>query len=291
VPPAYSGRFKGNVPAVPDAASPRDPVPAAPSAKSLAPVVKALAPVRRIIKPKFYGIEHVPQGGALLVGNHTLNVVFDLMFLIAEFIERGIVVRVLGDHALFRIPVSRQLLTACGVVPGTRANTRELMRRGDLIMVFPGGAREMAKRKGERYQLIWKHRLGFAAMAIEGRYPIVPFATMGAEDALDIVIDTDNPVMAPARKLAEKLLNVEAPPIVRGIGLTPIPRPERLYFWFGEPITTLQYGGVADEHNARELRARAAASIEGGLDFLFAEREKDPQRSLLKRLTSRSDSE
>jgi hypothetical protein len=36
----------------------------APSAKSLAPVVKALAPLRRVIKPKFYGIEHVPKGGA-----------------------------------------------------------------------------------------------------------------------------------------------------------------------------------------------------------------------------------
>lgn len=260
-------------------------MPEAPSARSLAPVVKALAPVRRIIKPKFYGIDNVPKGGALLVGNHSLYAVFDLMFLTAEFIERGIVVRGLGDHALFRIPVSRQLLTACGVVPGTRPNIRELMRRGDLIMVFPGGAREMAKRKGESYQLIWKHRVGFAAMAIEGRYPIVPFASLGIEDALDIVLDTDNPLMAPARKLAMKLLNVEPPPIVRGIGLTPIPRPERLYFWFGEPISTLEYGGVADEHNALESKARTAASIEGGLDFLFDEREKDPDRSLLKRLT------
>jgi 1-acyl-sn-glycerol-3-phosphate acyltransferase len=271
-------------------ANPREAVPAAPSAKSLAPFVKALAPVRRLIKPKFYGIEHVPKGGALLVGNHTLYGVFDLMLMSAELIERGIVVRGLADHALFRIPVSRQLLTACGTVPGTRPNTRELMRRGDLIMVFPGGAREVAKRKGERYQLIWKNRLGFAVMAIEGRYPIVPFASMGLEHALDIVLDTDNPLMAPARKLTEKLLNAEPLPVVRGIGLTPIPRPERLYFWFGEPIPTLEYGGVADEQNARELRARTAASIEGGLNFLFAEREKDPERSLLKRF-SPSDSE
>jgi 1-acyl-sn-glycerol-3-phosphate acyltransferase len=272
------------------AANSHEAVPAAPSAKSFAPVVKALAPARRIIKPKFYGVEHVPKGGALLVGNHTLYGVFDLMLLTAELIERGIMVRGLADHALFRTLVSRKLLTACGVVPGTRANVRELMRRGDLIMVFPGGAREVAKRKGERYQLIWKHRLGFATMAIEGGYPIVPFASMGIEDALDIVLDTDNPVMAPARKLAMKLLNIEPLPIVRGIGLTPIPRPERLYFWFGEPITTLEYGGVSDEHNARELRATTAASIEGGLDFLFDEREKDPERSLLKRLI-RSDSE
>ena len=267
------------------AANPREAVPAAPSAKSLAPVVKALAPLRRVIKPKLYGIEHVPQGGALLVGNHTLYGVFDLLLWTAELIERGIMVRGLGDHVLFRVPVSRELLKACGIVPGTRANMRELMRRRDLILVFPGGAREVAKRKGERYQLIWKNRLGFAKMAIEGRYPIIPFASLGIEDALDIVLDTDNPLMAPVRKLFETLLGVEPLPIVRGIGLTPIPRPERLYFWFGEQISTLEYKGVADKDNAQELRARTAASIEGGLDFLFEEREKDPERSLLKRLS------
>lgn len=162
---------------------------------------------------------------------------------------------------------------------------RELMRRGDLILVFPGGAREVAKRKGEQYRLIWKNRLGFAVMAIEGRYPIVPFASMGIEHALDVVLDNDNPLMAPARKLFERLMNVEPLPIVRGIGLTPIPRPERLYFWFGEPISTLEYGGIADEANTRELRTRTATSIEGGLNFLLDERGKDPERSLLKRLT------
>lgn len=265
-------------------ANPREAVPAAPSAKSLVLGAKAFAPLRRIVKPKFYGIEHVPEGGALLVGNHNLYAV-DMIFLTAELVDRGIVVRLLADHAAFRIPIIRELLTACGVVPGSRANVRELMRRGDLIMVFPGGAREAGKRRGEQYQLIWKNRLGFAEMAIEGRYPIVPFASIGIEDALDIVVDTDNPLMAPARKLFKKLLNFEPLPIVRGIGLTPIPRPERLYFWFGEPIPTLQYGGVADEGNAREVRTRTIASIEGGLNFLLDEREKDPERSLLKRLS------
>ncbi|OMC57050.1 hypothetical protein A5747_04420 [Mycobacterium sp. IS-836] len=267
------------------AANPREAVPDAPSAKSFAPVVKALAPLRRVIKPKVYGIEHVPKRGALLVGNHTLYGVFDLLLWTAELIERGIMVRGLGEHVLFRVPGSGELLKACGIVPGTRANMRELMRRRDLILVFPGGAREVAKRKGERYQLIWKNRLGFAKMAIEGRYPIVPFASLGIEDALDIILDNDHPLMAPLRKLCEKLLNVEPLPIVRGIGLTPVPRPERLYFWFGEPISTREYDGVANEDNAQDLRARTAASIEGGLDFLFAEREEDPERSLLKRLS------
>ena len=72
------------------AANPREALPPAPSAKSFAPVVKALAPVRRIVKPKVYGIEHVPKGGALLVGNHTLYGVFDLMLWTAELLPESV---------------------------------------------------------------------------------------------------------------------------------------------------------------------------------------------------------
>jgi hypothetical protein len=35
------------------------------------------------------------------------------------------------------------------------------------VLVYPGGGREVAKRKGEKYQLLWKERVGFARLAIE----------------------------------------------------------------------------------------------------------------------------
>src|SRR5271170_889744 len=261
-----------------------------PSAGAMAPIVKVLAPLRQLIKPKFYGIEHVPERGALLVGNHTLYGILDLLLLYAELCDRGIVPRALADHAHFRVPGIRQLMTARGAVPGTRANTRELMQRGDLIMVFPGGGREVTKRKGEQYQLIWKNRKGFAVMAIEHGYPIIPFASVGTEHSMDILMDADNPLMAPARALFKAVLGTpDTPPIVRGIGLTPIPRPERLYFWFGEPIPTDSYGGVSDEANVLELRSRAANAIESGIKFLLDEREHDPGRSVVNRLLGKGD--
>jgi len=260
-----------------------------PSAGAMAPIVKVLAPLRQLIKPKFYGIEHVPERGALLVGNHTLYGILDLLLLYAELCDRGIVPRALADHAHFRVPGIRQLMTASGAVPGTRANTRELMGRGDLIMVFPGGGREVTKRKGEQYQLIWKNRMGFAVMAIEHGYPIIPFASVGTEHSMDILMDADNPLMAPVRALFKAVLGTsDTPPIVRGIGLTPIPRPERLYFWFGEPIPTDSYGRLGDEANAREVRSRAANAVEGGIKFLLDEREKDPGRSVVNRLFGKS---
>ena len=75
------------------------------------------------------------------------------------------------------------------MVRGTRANVRALMRDGQNILVFPGGADEVFKARGQEYRLMWKERLGFARLAIEFGYPIVPFAAVGAEEMLHVLAD------------------------------------------------------------------------------------------------------
>jgi 1-acyl-sn-glycerol-3-phosphate acyltransferase len=170
-------------------------VPAPPSTEEISRALRLLEPLRKLINPKVYGIENVPPSRALLVGNHTVMGMLDSPLMCAELWERGIIVRSLGDHAHFKVPVWREVLTAGGVVDGTRAITSELMRRGEVILVYPGGGREVAKRKGEQYKLIWKERMGFARLAIQHGYMIVPFAAVGAEEAVDIVLDGDSPLL------------------------------------------------------------------------------------------------
>jgi hypothetical protein len=76
-------------------------------------------------------------------------------------------------------------------------------------------------------------------------------------------------------------------PIVRGVGLTPLPRPERLYFWFGEPIDSSRFDGRHDDQAAaRQLRDEVKAAVEGGIAFLQAEREQDPHRALARRIVT-----
>lgn len=243
-----------------------------------------LEPARRVINPKVYGTENLPERGALLVGNHTLIGLLDAPLLCAELWERGIAVRILGNNAHFRLPRWRDLLQSVGVVPGTPAVAEELMRRGETLLVFPGGGREVAKRKGEKYQLLWENRMGFARLAVKHGYPIVPFATVGAEDALDVLVDNDNPVLKPATRLFERLSgSPDLFPIVRGIGPTPIPRPERQYYWFGESIDTSAVP-TTDDRAVSDIRDRTKASIERGIAFLLEEQRLDPNRSVLKRL-------
>lgn len=261
-------------------------VPEPPSAEEIRRALRLLEPLRKLINPKVYGIENVPPSRALLVGNHTVMGMLDSPLMCAELWERGIIVRSLGDHAHFKVPVWREVLTAGGVVDGTRAITSELMRRGEVILVYPGGGREVAKRKGEQYKLIWKERMGFARLAIQHGYMIVPFAAVGAEEAVDIVLDGDSPLLAPTRLFTEKILgSKDAMPITRGIGLSPVPRPERQYYWFGKPISTRSLKGQqADDAVVRKVREKTKKAVEQGMEFLLEEREKDPNRSVLKRL-------
>jgi 1-acyl-sn-glycerol-3-phosphate acyltransferase len=260
------------------------PVPDPPRPETLARLSRLLTPARRLIDPKVVGAENLPDRGALLVGNHTLIGLLDAPLLCAELWDRGIRVRILGNHAHFLLPRWRDLLEAAGVVPGTPAMAAELMRRGETVLVFPGGGREVAKRKGEKYRLLWAERMGFARLAVAHDYPIVPFATVGAEDALDIVLDTDHPALTPARRLFERLTgSPDLFPLVRGIGPTPIPRPERQYYWFGPAIPTADIDTTDDRGIAR-VRDATKAAIEHGIELMLDEQRRDPQRSVVRRL-------
>jgi 1-acyl-sn-glycerol-3-phosphate acyltransferase len=254
-------------------------------------LVSLLAPVSRVVQPKLYGVEHLPADGSLLVGNHTIYGLLDVPFMMAEiWKERRIVIRGLGEHAHYEVPLWRDVLTVGGMVRGTRDNVRALMRQRQTILVFPGGAREVNKTRGQRYQLLWRERIGFARLAIEFGYPIVPFAAVGAEEMLDVIIDQATPIYGELARGYEKLMGFPTPPMVRGIGLTPIPRPERLYFWFGEPIETGRFGGRGDDTAAaRALRDDVKNDILLGLQFLRDERDQDPKRDLLTRLRRRAD--
>ena len=68
----------------------------------------------------------------------------------------------------------------------------------------------------------------------------------------------------------DKTLGLPLPPVVRGIGLTPIPRPQRLYFWFGDPIPTVPWAGRHEDKGAlREVRDEVKAAVEGGIELLL----------------------
>jgi 1-acyl-sn-glycerol-3-phosphate acyltransferase len=250
-----------------------------------------LAPLRAWTSPKFYGLENIPADGpVLLVGNHNLMGGIDAPLLLPEVLRRrGRLIRGLAENVLISVPGVRHLLHHFGAVRGNRRNCLALLERGEAVIVFPGGGREAVRRKDEKYVLKWEGRSGFARMAIEAGAPIVPVAMIGVDDAYDIVVDGDHPVMRPLRWAVEALgLSRDlTPPLIRGVGPTVVPRPERFYFSAGAPIDPAPWRDAADMHAAAlELRDVVRKELEEELKFLFAERDRDPGRTLFGRLRS-----
>jgi 1-acyl-sn-glycerol-3-phosphate acyltransferase len=266
-----------------------------PSAVRLAWGNRAL---RWYFAPEYLHMERAdPERPTLFVGNHSVFGVLDvLLFADGLYRQRGISLRMLADRNHFKLPLWRDFVEQTGAVLGTRANCAALMRRGEHILVFPGGAREVFKHKGEAYRLIWKERYGFVQLAIQHGYSITPYATVGAEEAFDVLLDSRDYMQTPLgrylkrRGIADRYLRggEEFPPVVRGLGLTAIPRPEKLYFSIGKPIETARYeGSTNDPALLRRLRSRVGRALEKLIAELQEYRARDTRQGMLRRVLNR----
>lgn len=247
---------------------------------------KRLGPLRWYFRPTLLGAENLrPDRPGLLVGNHAIFGIIDSpLFFYEVYSQTGVFPRSLGDHSHFSIPGWGDSLIRFGAVPGTRENCARLMRDGQHILVFPGGAREVAKRKDEVNRLVWKQRTGFARMAISHGYDIIPFASLGCDEAYSILFDGEDFRQS---RIGKWLLKNERindflrdgdvfMPIARGLGPTSIPRPQPFYFAIGSPIATHDYQGQEDDPEILwKVRNQVAASIEHMIAQLAARREKE----------------
>ena len=211
--------------------------------------------VGKRLKVEVEGLENVPAGAALLVGNHAFG--WDSMLPIAAIsTQLARRVWVLGEHAWWRVPFLRRFARAVGVVDGSQENVTTLLARGELVLVLPGGLREAVKPRELRYQLLWGKRYGFVRAALRSQAPIVPLASIGTDELFDFVgnaysrgrrwLDSALPLPLPAR-------------------LLPIPHRVQLRFRFGEPIPC---PGGAEPDDFQAVR-RLRREVEGALHELI----------------------
>lgn len=254
------------------------------SPQPLSRLKKALWLQQQWFDPVFVGLEYVDKTRpALYVGNHTLYGALDApLMLLGLYQYKDVFLRALGDHLHFKVPLWRTLLWENGCVAGTPRNCQQLMEAKEHILVFPGGAREVMKNKGEEYKLVWKERTGFARMAMEHGYDIIPFAAVGVDDAFDIRYDANDFYRSKFGQFIQKtgLKNKYLRggdtflPLVTGLGL--LPRPEKFYFAFGERISTAHVQADSGNKTAQwQVREQVEASIYQLMDDLFARRKED----------------
>lgn len=227
---------------------------------------------RAYFEPEFFGLENIDaEKPAMYVTNHSVLGTLDGTLWAAElYLEKDVYCRSLVDDLHYMMPGWRHLAPKVGFVRGSRENCAAMMEGGEHIMVYPGGGRETCKRKGEKYQLTWKQRTGFARMAIQHGYDIITVAQVGQEDAYDIVVDGDEIMDSDfgdwlrEKGIAEKYLKDGETvfPLARGIGPTLIPRPEKQFYAFGSRISTKEYEGKTDKETLWEVRSKVQMQLE-----------------------------
>jgi 1-acyl-sn-glycerol-3-phosphate acyltransferase len=241
-------------------------------------------PVVSAFEPYLDGLDHLPADGRfLLVGNHTQSGTEALLIPYVVRRRIGIRARPLADRRFGNVKgLPADLFAAAGAVIGSPDTARELMRAGEPILVFPGGGREISKAKDQLYELMWEGRKGFARVAVENDYPIVPAALVGGDDVYH-VLTTSNGRWARMTKPITTRLTGDANmaiQLMRGIGPTMVPRPQRMYLRFGPPIDTSRPKGAVAEKWVETMQAKVKTRLEADIAALLDIRSADPYRRL-----------
>jgi 1-acyl-sn-glycerol-3-phosphate acyltransferase len=214
-----------------------------------------------------HGLEHLPaSGAALLVGYHGRPVAYDLCMLSVTLYERlGYLPHGVVHRAARRLPIMKWATDGLGFVEGDGAEVAQAVRRGEHILVQPGGTREGCRSYRTRYTVDWGERTGYLKLAIRHRMSIVPIAASGIDDGYFGLND--------GYALGKRLHAPLGLPLWLGVGplgLWPLspPFPVKITQYLGEPINPLENGPIdpADRGALLGLHKKVIDAVQGILD-------------------------
>ncbi len=249
--------------------------------------------VKRMFDPIFVGEENLPDKPCLFVGNHSLFALDGWVLAPVMLKEFDRFLRGLGDKFLFANKGIGDRVLQFGGVMGHPDVCSAMMKDGQDLVVFPGGAHEAVKSAKDMYELQWKERYGFVKLAAKHGYTIMPFGMVGPDEFYGHLIEgQDIPDTAVGQLLRRMGLLTDdtrsdmLPPIPVGAMGTIMPKPQRCYVGFGEPVDLASYKGrVPAKKQQQTIRAQVAEQIEMQLaELLFLRTQSRGQDSLLRRL-------
>ncbi len=216
---------------------------------------RASSAVSRYFSTSIEGLERLPAGGAMLVGNHALLGIDAWGLFPALYEASGRLPRGLAHRSLFKNPVVAHALNSAGVVPGHRELAVELLRAGEMCICYPGGARDSMKNRDEAYRLKWGNRAGFAHAAAEAGVPVVPVAAIGPDEAFRLLT---NRGIVPVKFLDNEVRSPVFLPVARRVPFT---------FVIGEPIAPPKLaGGEQDPELVRGFAGQVETALQALID-------------------------
>lgn len=221
-----------------------------------------------------FGIENVPaEGGAIIVANHSGVLPWDgLMINLAVRHEHPArrQCRLLALDMFALLPFFAPFLARTGAVRANPENGERLLRRGELIGVFPEGVRGVGKPYRDRYKLARFGRGGFVRLALRTGAPIVPCAIIGAEEVHPKIGGMDwvgKPLGLPFFPITPTF------PALGPLGLVPLP--SKWSIEFAEPVAVDQHGpdGADDPILVSRLSEQVRGTVQQMLDRRLARRQ------------------
>jgi 1-acyl-sn-glycerol-3-phosphate acyltransferase len=132
------------------------------------------------------GLENIPSGPVLLVGNHSGGTLIADTFVFAQAFydhfgaERRF--HQLAHDLVFAMPGVRAMLSRYGTIPASPKNMRRALARDAALLVYPGGDHETYRPSWESDEIDFDGRTGFVKLALEVGAPIVPVVAIGGQE-------------------------------------------------------------------------------------------------------------
>ena len=131
-------------------------------------------------------MDRLPDGGALMVGNHSGGLLaMDVPIIAVAFADTFGAERPLYclAHDMLVTGVAGPFFRKFGFVPAHRASAQEILASGAVTIVFPGGDYDAFRPTTSANVIDFGGRTGYVRTALEAGVPIVPVVSIGGQEA------------------------------------------------------------------------------------------------------------
>ncbi|GAA4807366.1 lysophospholipid acyltransferase family protein [Nocardioides caeni] len=156
-----------------------------PAALALALPALKLA-MRTYFRSSVTGMEKMPDGGALIVGNHSGGLTpMDVPIIAVAFADEFGAERPLFclAHDMLFTGVAGPVMRRFGFVNATREAAHEILSGGGVTIVFPGGDYDTFRPTTQGTIVDFNGRTGYLRTAIRAGVPIVPVVSIGGQES------------------------------------------------------------------------------------------------------------
>lgn len=127
-------------------------------------------------------IDKIPdKGPGVIVLYHGLTGCDILCLFSQVLLQKGRRIHITIDNRMFKIPGIKTILEALGALKQNRDQCVKLLKQGELIAMYPGGADEFFF-SDENYKVVWGEHKGFARIAVETKSKIIPMFTKNSRE-------------------------------------------------------------------------------------------------------------